>query len=96
MEKKSELEKTIEELGTEFQRLLKTNSDVAFALAEFTRSLIALAETKTGESFMKLGESYGRLLAMYFYYNVSPAHVVENAFALAVDFVMQFKSGKAK
>jgi hypothetical protein len=90
VEKKKELEKVIERLGGEFQGLLKTHSDISFALAEFTRRLITLAETNSGEDFIKVGESYGRLLAMYLHHQMIHAQVIEDAFALAVDLVVQF------
>jgi hypothetical protein len=59
------VKRIIDRLGNEFQRLLKINPDVAFVIAEFTKRLISFANSRSYEEFLRVGELYGKLLAMY-------------------------------
>ena len=83
---KEELQRIIDTLGNEFQRLLKTNPDVAFTLAEFTKRLISLVNSKSYSELLKVGELYGKLLVMYAYHEES-TDVIDYAFNFARSYL---------
>jgi len=86
-EEKEKLQKVIDYLGSEFQRLLKVNPEIAFTLADFTKRLISLANSGSYEEFLRVGELYGKLLAMYSYKRESSTDIIDYAFAFAKGLV---------